>query len=248
MRLAVLFGVVAGLVAAALLIVLLVSLAPAGSTPTPTPGDAAALPTADIGVDTGAAPSTTAGAATTPTPTAPPAAPTGSSPSASASGSGPLATASPSSSPPQVGLAVGDRAPTLQVERLDGAGEIGLTQFAGTPLWINFMATYCPSCQDELPLMESIQEQLGDELVILVVDVREDRELVASYMDALGIELAVGLDPDGRVQQTWGTYALPVHYWIDGSGFVRGYLFGSAGPDQFLEGVRTVVPDASFRP
>lgn len=145
------------------------------------------------------------------------------------------------------GLAIGQQAPPLRVETLDG-GTVDLTELSGGPVWVTFMATYCPSCQEELPLMQRMKVGFGDSLEIVIIDIREDRQTVESYMEALGIELPVGLDLDGTAQRAWGAFALPVHYWVDDAGIVREFLFGSASPEAFLEGVRTVLPDASFTP
>lgn len=155
----------------------------------------------------------------------------------------PTATAVVGSPSPDVGLRVGDRAPPLVVPQL-GGGRIDLERLRGKSLWVNFTATWCPPCRDELSLMERFQGALGTRITVLVIDVREPEEAIASLATELGLTLPIGLDTDGRAQRDWGAYALPVHYWLDGEGRVRAFVYGGAGPDQFLEGVRSVVPDA----
>lgn len=175
--------------------------------------------------------------------------PAGQSPTPAATG-GPTTGSSPSARPgtsPEVGLSVGDLAPRLTVPQLGGA-EIDTAALAGEPIWINFMATWCPPCVDELPIMERLQGQLGERMTIILIDVREDQDTVASFMTALSVDLPVGLDSDGAAQRAWGAYALPVHYWIGADGRVGGFLYGGAGPEQFIEGVHTVLPDASLAP
>lgn len=171
------------------------------------------------------------------------------SPSASPSGSVP-----PSGSPgptgvgsgsPPVGLDVGDQAPPLVVEQL-GGGRIDLANLRGKPIWVNFTASWCPTCRDELPLMERIGRQLGGELAIVVVDVREDEDTVASLATELALTLPVGMDKDGQAQLAWGAFALPVHYWLDVDGRVRAFVYGGAGPEQFVEGVHSVLPEAQI--
>jgi thiol-disulfide isomerase/thioredoxin len=147
----------------------------------------------------------------------------------------------------EVGLAVGDRAPALRLPALGGS-EIDTSVLEGRALWINFMATWCPPCIDELPMLERFQGQLEEEMTVLVVDIGESEGTVMAFMDSLGIDLPVGLDTDGTAQRTWGAYALPVHYWIDADGRVGGFLYGGAGPEQFIEGVHSVLPDAELEP
>jgi cytochrome c biogenesis protein CcmG, thiol:disulfide interchange protein DsbE len=167
-----------------------------------------------------------------------------SAPVPTATGSvGPSGSAAASS--PPVGLAVGDQAPPLVVEQL-GGGEMDLAGLRGEPVWINFTASYCPPCRDELPLMERIGGQLGGRLTILVVDVREDEDTVASLASQLSLTLPIGLDQDGTAQQAWGAFALPVHYWVDEDGRVAAYVYGGPGPDEFIEGIHAVLPDAEI--
>ena len=60
--------------------------------------------------------------------------------------------------------------------------------------------------------------------------------------------LPVGLDRDGQAAEDWRALALPIHFWLDGDGRIRGVVYGGAPPDVLLDGLRTVVPTASFEP
>ena len=160
-----------------------------------------------------------------------------------------LPSAVPSSAPlasatPVVGLAVGDKAPPLEVTLLDGS-VMNTEDFLGTPMWVNFMATWCPQCRDELPMMEDYANQLGNQMNILVVDVGENRDAVKAFMKSLKFTLPVGVDDNGSVQQTWGAYALPIHYWLDEQGIVRDIVYGGAPPEIFIQAITDVVPDFS---
>jgi thiol-disulfide isomerase/thioredoxin len=158
-------------------------------------------------------------------------------------------TSAPPSTPlasgsPVVGLAVGDQAPPLEVKLLDGS-TMNTQDFLGKPLWINFMATWCPQCRDELPMMKDYATQLGTEMTVLVVDTGEDHDTVQSFMKSIKFDLPVGVDSDGTVQQQWGAYALPIHYWLDAQGIVRDIVYGGAPPDIFIQAITDVVPDFS---
>lgn len=155
--------------------------------------------------------------------------------------------ASPAASPPPVGIQVGDRAPALKLAAL-GGGTIDLAANRGKPTWVSFTASWCPSCRDDLGLMNSFRGQLGDRMAMLVVDVKEDPDTVASLVSATNIQAPVGLDRDGAASAVWQAYVLPVHYWVDGGGIVRGVLYGAAPPDAFVHGIQTVLPGASLTP
>jgi thiol-disulfide isomerase/thioredoxin len=125
-RLSIVAGLVVGVVAAGLLLGGIVALAPDGSTPTgPTPTPLLASPSPSSSASPTAAPSSSA------------------SPSPSGS-------ASPASS--GSAFRVGQPAPPLVVPQV-GGGTIDLASLKGKPVWINFMATWCPSWPDEFPLM-----------------------------------------------------------------------------------------------
>ncbi|CAN5736570.1 hypothetical protein BH20CHL5_BH20CHL5_06290 [soil metagenome] len=142
---------------------------------------------------------------------------------------------------------MGDIAPPLRLAQLGGA-EIDTAALRGQPLWVNFMATWCPPCREELPIMDRLQRELGDRMTIIVVDVEEDTDTVASFFTGLEVALPVALDEDGSARDAWGALALPVHYWIDEEGRVGGFLYGGAGPEQFIAGIETVLPDAGLEP
>jgi len=141
---------------------------------------------------------------------------------------------------PMVGI--GQPAPPLQVTLTDGS-LLDTADFANEPLWINFMATWCPQCQDELPLMERYQSDYGDAMSIIVVDTGEERQHVRDFMEALDFDLPVGVDEDGTAQAAWGAYALPVHVFIDGSGVVQEIVYGGAPLEVWDQALGLIVPD-----
>ena len=139
-------------------------------------------------------------------------------------------------------VAIGQPAPPLQVTLTDGS-LLDTADYAGHPMWINWMATWCPQCVDELPLMQRYQHDYQDQMNIFVVDVGEDRQTVKQFMDGLGIELPVGVDEDGTAQASWGTYALPVHIFIDADGVVQDIVYGGAPLEVWDESITKIVPD-----
>jgi cytochrome c biogenesis protein CcmG, thiol:disulfide interchange protein DsbE len=139
-------------------------------------------------------------------------------------------------------VSIGQPAPPLQVTLTDGS-LLDTADYAGKPLWVNFMATWCPQCQDELPLMERYQSDYGDALSIVVVDTGEDRQVVRQFMEALEFDLPVAVDEDGAAQAAWGTYALPVHVFIDGNGVVQDVVYGGAPLEVWDEALGLIVPN-----
>lgn len=140
------------------------------------------------------------------------------------------------------GVAIGSPAPPLSVTLTDGS-LFNSADYAGQPLWINFMATWCPSCADELPMMERYQAALTDKATILVVDVGEDAQTVDRFLHRLGVTLPAGVDQSSTAQRAWGANALPVHFFIDKDGIVQQIIFGGAPVEIFDQAVTLIVPD-----
>jgi thiol-disulfide isomerase/thioredoxin len=141
------------------------------------------------------------------------------------------------------GVAIGQRAPSINVRLLDGS-VMNTDDFRGQPMWINFMATWCPQCVDELPMMRRYARQLDGLMTVLVIDVGEDPETVRAFMEALEVDdLPTGVDQEGSIQAQWGAYALPVHFWLDEEGIVREVVYGGAPPEIFIEAITAVVPE-----
>lgn len=169
------------------------------------------------------------------------------SPSPVASSS-PTPVPSPSASGAGAAFGVGEPAPSLSVAQL-GGGTIDLAALRGKPVWVNFMATWCPSCRDELPLMNGYAARYADAgLVVVAVDVREDESTADAFAKVVGVTFPVGLDVDGKAQQAWGAWALPVHFWVDKDGVVRNGALGGIGPDVMAEGLKTILPGVSVTP
>jgi len=96
--------------------------------------------------------------------------------------------------------------------------------------------------------MEAYHAQLGDQLPILLVDVREGAATSAAFAKSFKLDLPIGLDTGGGAQRSWGAYALPIHYWIDASGVVRAVGYGGLAPPQFKASIQTVLPGAVLKP
>jgi cytochrome c biogenesis protein CcmG/thiol:disulfide interchange protein DsbE len=212
-------GLVAGLVTGAIIVGAVVLLAPGPAAPDP---DASPMPVAEASASPSVAPS------------ASPSGSDGSSPGASAD--------------PGAAFGIGEPAPPLVVPQL-GGGEIALSNLRSKPVWVNFMATWCPPCRDELPIMNGYAARYADTgLVVVAIDVREDEAVVDAFVRELNVTVPVGLDTDGTAQSDWDAFALPVHYWIDADGVIRDGALGGIGPDVMAAGLESILPGVEVTP
>ncbi len=134
------------------------------------------------------------------------------------------------------GLAVGQRAPELTGLRdgesigltdLDGR-PISLEDLRGGPVWVNFWASWCPPCQEELPVLRTMDQAYRDRgLSIVGVSVQESSpEDVRAYAETYGLDYTIGFDGRSEVFKAWLGFGLPTHYFLDADGIIRVRHYG----------------------
>lgn len=129
---------------------------------------------------------------------------------------------------PKEGLDVGDIAPGFELVSTDGKA-YKLSDFRGQVVLLNFWATWCPYCKDEMPIMQDMHEEYGDKgLLILAVDIGETKAEVESFMRELGLTFPALLDRDSQVYRLYNkSNGIPQTYIIDRNGIIQGYTLGS---------------------
>jgi thiol-disulfide isomerase/thioredoxin len=130
-------------------------------------------------------------------------------------------------------LKVGKSAPDFELATLDGSS-IRLSQFKGQPVLLTFGATWCPDCRVEVPLLQDLHKR-HPELIILLVDVKENPDIVQKYADALGITHPILLDPDGTVNDLYQIFAIPTELFIDADGIIRAKIIERVTPELLAE-------------
>jgi len=153
----------------------------------------------------------------------------------------PVTSPSAQSSAPAVGLVVGDRAPDFKLKGLDGKAH-DLSDYRGKPAWINFWASWCPPCREEMPRIEGLYRQHESEgLVVLGVATSDSDAAIRGFVGEVGVTYPILLDPDGQVAGTYGAVALPVSFWLDRDGIIRDWIIGEAPPDLMASAVERIL-------
>jgi peroxiredoxin len=95
-----------------------------------------------------------------------------------------------------------------------------LADHQGQVVLLNFWATWCAPCREELPTLEALHQELGEEgLVIIAVNVdRGDAERVARFAEQKGLSFRVLHDPEQRVAGSYGVRGYPTTVVIDRAG------------------------------
>jgi cytochrome c biogenesis protein CcmG, thiol:disulfide interchange protein DsbE len=123
----------------------------------------------------------------------------------------------------------GQRAAGFDLPSLKG-GRVSLRQLAGKVVLIDFWASWCEPCKQELPQLQKLQQEYGAKgVVIVAVNLDHSRDNAEKLSRQLGLSsLTVALDPEGKVAGTYDPPKMPTSYVVDRAGVVR---FVHAGYD-----------------
>jgi len=118
-------------------------------------------------------------------------------------------------------------APKFVLENLSGK-PVSLKNLGGKVVFLNFWATWCVPCREEMPTMEKLYREFkGQGLEVVAVNYRESEEEIRKFFDELGLTFTILLDKDGKVSEEYGVWSLPLSYFVDRKGEFVGKAVGS---------------------
>jgi cytochrome c biogenesis protein CcmG, thiol:disulfide interchange protein DsbE len=123
---------------------------------------------------------------------------------------------------------VGDSAPNFTVTA-DNGRPVSLNNFGGKVLILNFWATWCPPCVDEMPSLNKFAAQFKDRgVVVLGVSVDKDANAYKQFVRRLDPAFLTMRDPDNKLNLEYGTVQFPETYIINAQGKVVNKIISSA--------------------
>jgi thiol-disulfide isomerase/thioredoxin len=118
-------------------------------------------------------------------------------------------------------------APLFVLPRLDAEGTLDLASLRGKVVVVNFWATWCDPCKDEMPSLERLKAKLaGRPFEVLAVNYGEFPPKIAQYLEKEKITLPVLLDTQKDAAKEWKVGGLPMTFIVDARGRVRYWVFG----------------------
>ena len=109
-------------------------------------------------------------------------------------------------------------APDFSIKDIDGAVHT-LSAYRGKVVIVNFWATWCPPCREEMPSMERAWQKLRQEdIVMLAVNVGEDEDTIFQFTASYPVEFPLLLDRESAVIGNWPVRGLPTTFVIDPQG------------------------------
>lgn len=141
-----------------------------------------------------------------------------------------------------LGVNEGNRARNFTLETLDGTAA-SLEDYQGSVVLINFWATWCAPCRDEVPDLQAAYDTYQEErFVVLGVNVEEARNRIIPFVAELEITYPILLDETGQVLKLYRTLGLPTSILVDRDGVIQVRHIGYLSADQLERYLAKLLP------
>lgn len=127
----------------------------------------------------------------------------------------------------------GDMAVEITVNDLEGK-KVSLSQFKGKAIMLNFWATWCPPCREEMPSMEAMYQKLkgSSDFVMLAISIDENMEAVKEFVKKNNYKMPVFHDPNREAGSVYGLTGVPETFLIDKKGKI---VMKRLGPEDWMK-------------
>ncbi|MFD1360469.1 TlpA family protein disulfide reductase [Lentibacillus salinarum] len=125
--------------------------------------------------------------------------------------------------PGETGVEEGNFAPDFEVDTLSG-DTFRLSELRGQKVILNFWASWCGPCKEEMPEMQQFHEEYGDQVQVVAVNLTGNDssvDAVREYVDEHDYTYPVPLDRDSEIQEQYNVYNVPTSYFIGTDGKVQ---------------------------
>jgi cytochrome c biogenesis protein CcmG, thiol:disulfide interchange protein DsbE len=120
---------------------------------------------------------------------------------------------------------IGSQAPDFTVQ--DSQTKITLSQYRGQVVVLNFWATWCPPCVEEIPSLVEMQKRMKSKgVTVIAVSVDVDENAYKQFVKDHNVNLLTVRDPNQKSNQLYGTFKFPETYVIDRKGIMRRKFIG----------------------
>lgn len=120
---------------------------------------------------------------------------------------------------------IGETAPDFTIT--DAQRTVTLSQLRGKPVLLNFWASWCAPCVEEMPSLVQLQKQLGDKVTVLAVSEDADNKAYQQFVRDHNVDLLTVRDTRESVNGLYGTFKFPETYVIDKDGVIRRKFIGA---------------------
>jgi peroxiredoxin len=139
----------------------------------------------------------------------------------------------------------GQPIPDFDLPTLDGDRMVRLSDLRGSPVVINFWATWCAPCKQEMPLLvEQYNWNKGKGLRVLAIDtlVNDNREDMRAFVKHFNMNFDVLVDETDAIAGGWEVMGLPTTFFVKPDGTVAKVHVGQLSADQLKEYMKLILP------
>lgn len=122
--------------------------------------------------------------------------------------------------PPAAEASDGPEIPDLSLTTFEGE-TTDLHRFVGTPLVVNFWASWCPPCAAEMPDFQAVSQQLGEQVGFVGINTSDDAGLADDLAERTGVTYDLLRDPDGQAFRAFGGFGMPTTVFVAADGTVQ---------------------------
>ena len=137
--------------------------------------------------------------------------------------------------------AVGHPAPDFTLTSVTGE-TFKLSNLRGTPVVLNFWATWCPPCRSEMPELQAASQRLAGQVAIVGVDQVETPAQVQTFASQSGITYPIPLDQGADASRLYRVRSLPTTFFIDRAGIIRQMQIGPVTEATLEQSLKTIYP------
>ena len=120
---------------------------------------------------------------------------------------------------------VGKKAPNFTLKNMNG-NKVTLRDLEGEKVFINFWASWCPPCQTEMPDIQKLYKNHGNDIKIIAINLEEKKEKVKKYLENENLTFPVLLDKNKKVASKYLVRAIPTSYFINENGIITAKHLG----------------------
>jgi cytochrome c biogenesis protein CcmG, thiol:disulfide interchange protein DsbE len=126
---------------------------------------------------------------------------------------------------------------------LEGSGNLSLASLRGQAVVVNFWASDCVPCKQEMPRLVSFAHRWSDRKIVVVgIDIGEYKKAPArSFSHRYGATYPMVFDPDTSTAGPWGILGTPQTFFVDRRGRIVDYVAGPVSNAELSSGIRTAL-------
>jgi len=131
--------------------------------------------------------------------------------------------------------------PSLQ----DGKGSVSLASYKGTPVLVNFWATWCTPCVQEMPMLEAAHAKWGSEVQFIGIDRQDYKPDALAFAEKTHVTYTLAADPDATLDGAYRLRGMPTSVFIDRSGRIVSQVTGPLTKSQLDDTLRSLTSTGS---